>query len=82
MKPKRTYELALTIGADTLDDLRSNLRSISIELDRRDDLTDYSSVSGGYQSNHILKIEYSSAVTHDSYFEELDKHLTETRRHE
>lgn len=75
-KPKRTFELTLTIGADTLDDLRSNLRSILIDLDR-EDVTDYSSVSGGYQSNHILKIEHSPTVTHDSYFEALEKHLKE-----
>lgn len=71
MKPKRTYELQLTIGADTLDDLRSNLRSICIDLERND-ITSFSSVSGGYQSNHILTIEHSPTVTHDSYFEALE----------
>lgn len=76
-RPKRMYELRLTIGADDLKALRSMLNEIGWTLDGEQLPMPYSSVSGGHSGSYILDIEYRPEQTHDAYFEQLHQALRE-----
>jgi hypothetical protein len=82
---KRTYQLQLTMGADTLQDLRGMLNTLCYDLAKIEDgggidpAKPYEAISGGYGGNHSMTLEFRPDVTHDSYFEQLEAHLAEKR---
>jgi len=79
VKPSRTFEARLEIGADSLDALTCRLRNILIELERGGELPmPYNSVSGGYDSGSVVQIIHNPQIDHDSYFEAVDVYLGRT----
>ncbi len=73
-KPRRRFVMTLELGADSMDALRGDLRSILWSLDGIEERP-WSSLSGGPATGHILKIEFDPAMTHESYHERLQAYL-------
>lgn len=67
--PKRCYELSMTIGADTKEDLLSHLAFVHITLYDAGD--EYHSVSGGVSVNHIIDVVHNPDMDNKRYFKEL-----------
>lgn len=70
--PNRAYTLTLKVGADTRHDLALILEHLAIEVSA-DRLTE--GVSGGYSTGFTYKLEVDESMTHDRYFEELNRYL-------
>lgn len=69
-KPRRAWQLELSIGADTREDLVALLESLLFDsLKRGSD----SSVTGGYSSGGYFTVTHAPEWTHDRYFDQLDR---------
>lgn len=71
-KPERAYVLDLRVEADSLDDLIGYLRSFETELYMEQVST---GVSGGYSAGSIYSLKINEGVTHDSWWQEMQKYL-------
>ena len=71
---RRRHKLVLTLETDTEEEMFARLGDIPRRI-RAGEFT--TGVSGGYSSNAIYRYTVDEDVTHDSYFEALEAHLTE-----
>ena len=81
--PKRSFEMVIEIGADTLQDVANTLRSIEFDV--------YESIEKGFSGKHVSTSGSSSSGynfslirtetnSHDEYFEKLEAWLEERRK--
>lgn len=75
--PRRTYELDLKVGADSLDDLIRYLHSLQIELLRG---MISSGVSGGYSAGAVYTLSVDESITHDSWAEANERYVEYLRQ--
>jgi hypothetical protein len=75
--PHRFCEANIHIGADSLEAFMSALREIHLQLSLYPpEATKPSrSISGGPDAGWSVEIDFDPTMTHDKYFEELDKFL-------
>lgn len=73
-KPRRKYDLTLTIGADDFAYLLSALNEIAADIEQCGDAP-YETASGGYSGNSNVKLVINHAMTHDIYFDQLEAHI-------
>lgn len=73
--PRRAFHLTLSLGADTKADLVGALESIALRVSR-DELT--IGVSGGVSSGYIYELLTDPSMTHQKYFADIAKHLSES----
>lgn len=71
--PERRHEVRITIGADTWDDVIAALRHI--EFIFHSNGPGRNLTSGGYSSSITAVDKTNEDVTHDSYFEQVEKWL-------
>lgn len=74
-KPRRRYQMQLTLGADDLRSLLGALHSIEFDLSTEPEDTPRNIVSGGYDSGFVLDLTIDPTITHESWAEYLDKYL-------
>lgn len=72
-KPQRMFQLTLTIGADSLEELRDRFDGLIETV--RGIRTTYFSMEAGPNSSSITRLVFDPNMTHDKYIEELEKHL-------
>lgn len=72
-KPKRRLELTLKLGADSWPDIVRTLEQIAFQLDGYPE-NGWHSASGSPSEGYILDIEVHPDVTHDSYFEAIERY--------
>lgn len=70
--PRRAFVFELKIGADTRNDLIGALRQLEFEIGA-EQLTE--GTSGGYSSGYTYKLDVDESITHDGYFDALDRYL-------
>ena len=83
-KPRRKYEMTLTMGADDLPSLRGMLNTLIYDLARWEDsdfeqVNPYNAVSGGYSGNHSMTLHIQSDMDHDKYMDQLNAYLDEKK---
>lgn len=79
-KPKRKYEMQLTMGADDLPSLRGMLNTLIYDLARLEDsdvekVNPYHAISGGYSGNHSIEIRIQPDMDHDKYMDQLNAYI-------
>jgi len=67
-RPHRRFTVAINISGDTLDDVKLAIREIA-----RDRVQDH--VMGGSTLGYFVQVSEDPAMTHDKYFEALEKYL-------
>ncbi len=72
-KPKRKYELSLTISGDLWTDVVQQLRMLLPHIEDHGEQCD--SVSGGYSGGHTVQLTVNPEQTHDKFAAELDAYL-------
>ena len=76
--PRRAYELQLTLGADSRDDLCDALRSIADRIDREQ--RDAAEITGGSpRVGFHLTITYDPTMTSERFHEELQDWVAKRR---
>lgn len=78
--PERACVLIAKISADTKEHLASHLTNIAWQIERGE--MGSMSISGGYNSGHVLAYSESGAPTHDEYINQLHAFLDEQERAE
>ena len=77
--PNRPYILFLKMGADSLDEIRSELKNLIFDLNlyderiKKDKIID--SISGSPSSNYSLTLIKSETKDHEEYINKLTKYL-------
>lgn len=74
--PERAHVLAMTVRADTADDLAAELRGFS-DLILRGQLT--TGVMGGAVASTTYSYRVRPEQTHDAYFAEVSQRITDRR---
>lgn len=78
-KPKRPYEIVISAGADSLEDLATTLEIIAQDICGEKAVIKLSRTSGSPSSGYNFEIVRTDTADHDEYFEKLEKYLTEKR---
>lgn len=71
--PRRAAEIDVRVGANNWDDAVRELKWTVEHVE--DHGPSCQSVSGGPSGNHIVTVYQDPTMTHERYFEELDKYL-------
>jgi len=71
-KPRRRYELQVTVGADTIEYLKHLLEEITGYLPGN---RPYTAVSGGYEGGYVANMQFDENITHESWARELEAYL-------
>ncbi len=74
-KPRRAIEITITIGADTPSDVRGALNAIEFNISEHGEDMNLNIVSGGPSSGYTIGGKHNPEITHDMYFEQLNKYL-------
>jgi len=74
-KPRRAIEITITIGADTPRNVLDALNSIEFNIMEHGDDMNINSVSGGTSDSYEIHGSHKPEITHDMYFEQLNKYL-------
>ena len=72
-RPQRCYTLDISIGADDWQGVVDDLRHLTSHIE--DCGPKCSSVMGGSSSGYTVTVTHRPDMTHDKYFEELNKYL-------
>lgn len=67
MPPRRRYVATIKVEADAARDLIGQVYHIADNWDRNG--ISPSSVSGGYNSGHIVTVDCDESITHESWWE-------------
>lgn len=71
--PRRRFELMIKVGADDWARALNELENLVRHIDEHG--VNCNSVSGGYDTHHIVEIVETADMTHDRYVQELTVHL-------
>lgn len=77
-KPARRFTIEIEIGADDWETAALALSELADHVARHG--PKYNAVSGGYSSGHVVMIRERPDVTHDSYFAELERFVSEQEK--
>lgn len=66
-RPKRAFEVQITVGGDTWADIKYQLRDLLPHIE--DHGPECNSVSGSPSANHIVTVFQNPEMTHEKYFE-------------
>lgn len=72
-KPSRMFQLTLTIGADSLEEMRNRLDSVLPTI--KGIRTTYRGLEVGPASSALFELVFKPEMDHDKYIEELEKFL-------
>lgn len=72
-KPFRMFQLTLTIGADSMEELRNRLDSVLPTI--KGIRTTYRGLEVSPASSSLVEMIFSKEMTHDKYIEELERYL-------
>ena len=78
--PRRRWEVRITVGGDTWDDVKWQLRDLLPHIE--DHGPECKSVSGSPSSNHVVYVLHDPEMTHERYHEELDRYLATRKESE
>lgn len=70
--PRRAYVVSVELGADTLEDLVWNLKHIAHEIEHEGGT---GTVSGSPSAGYTYRLTHDPTMTHDRYFQEVDRYL-------
>lgn len=76
-KPKRPYEIVISAGADTLEDLATALETIAQDICEEKAIIKLSRTSGSPSNGYNFEVVRTDTADHNEYFEKLRKYLTE-----
>lgn len=65
-RPMRCFEVTITVGGDTWEDVRWQLQGILPHIE--DHGPDCKSVSGSPTSNHVVHVVHNPEMTNEKYF--------------
>lgn len=71
--PRRRVQIVLELGADDWESAANALWNLARQLERGE--CRQGAVSGGYDSGYVLKANEDEAITHDSWYAELQTYL-------
>ena len=76
-RPHRAYEIDIKAGGDTMEDLYYIVKQYMDEFFT--EKQPINSTSGGSSSNAIVQARIDTSMTHDRYFEQLERYLESTK---
>ena len=74
-RPRRTFELDVHVDGDTWSDVIRELTRMALHIEEHG--PECRSVGGGYSTGHIVTVRHDSAMTGDTYRDQLDVYLSE-----